>query len=52
MDRAKQLHLDHFRSHGDFIDSKKSEEKMPDKHKTFFYVFRSTCCFLSILSRF
>ena len=36
MDRAKQLYLDHFRSHGDFIDSKKSEEKMPDKHKTFF----------------
>ena len=26
MDRAKQLHLDHFRSHGDFIDSKKKSE--------------------------
>ena len=27
MDLAKQLHLDHFRSHGNFIDSKKKERK-------------------------
>ena len=26
MDRAKQLHLDHFRSHGNFIDSKKTKK--------------------------
>ena len=27
MDFAKQLHLDHFRSHGNFIDSKKTKKK-------------------------
>ena len=27
MDFAKQLHLDHFRSHGNFIDSKKTKKR-------------------------
>ena len=36
MDRAKQLHLDHFRSHGNFIDSKKTTRKMPDKQVFYF----------------